>query len=135
MRALDAAAIDGLGIPGAVLMERAGLAAAHEILQRHPPPARGDRCGPGNNGGDGFVVARHLRRRGLEVRGCWSARPRGWSANRAPTSTVAERLGVPVVRRPQAAVLRRALRRADVVVDALFGTGFRGAIRNEPVRA
>ena len=56
MRALDRAAIDGLGIPAAVLMERAGLAAAHEILQRHADASRAAVvAGTGNNGGDGFV--------------------------------------------------------------------------------
>ena len=67
MRALDAGAI-GLGIPAAVLMERAGVAAAAEILERHPPPARvAIVAGSGNNGGDGFVVARHLQSAGLDV--------------------------------------------------------------------
>src|SRR5947209_19016696 len=69
MRALDRAAIETLGIPGAVLMERAGLGAAHEIIQRF-----GDAgpvvvvAGGGNNGGDGFVVARHLLAAGLDAR-------------------------------------------------------------------
>src|SRR5580765_6889510 len=60
MRALDAAAID-LGIPAAVLMERAGLGAAHEIMSRFSDRRRfAIVAGTGNNGGDGFVVARHL---------------------------------------------------------------------------
>ena len=61
MRALDAVAIESLGIPGAVLMERAGVAAAQEILEPFPETERAAVvCGSGNNGGDGFVVARHL---------------------------------------------------------------------------
>ena len=66
MRALDAAAI-GLGIPAAVLMERAGLGAAHEVMSRFPDRQRfAVVAGTGNNGGDGFVVARHLLAAGLE---------------------------------------------------------------------
>ena len=66
MRALDAAAI-GLGIPAAVLMERAGLGAAHEIMSRFPDRRRfAIVAGTGNNGGDGFVVGRHLLAAGLE---------------------------------------------------------------------
>lgn len=68
MRALDSAAIETLGIPGAVLMERAGLGAAHEIAERFGEAERvAVVAGGGNNGGDGFVVARHLLSAGLDV--------------------------------------------------------------------
>jgi ADP-dependent NAD(P)H-hydrate dehydratase / NAD(P)H-hydrate epimerase len=131
MRALDEAAI-ALGIPAAVLMERAGVAAAGEILERHPPPGRVVVvAGTGNNGGDGFVVARHLQAGGLDVEVLLTGPATRLSPESRANLTVAERLGISVVRRPQAAVLRRALRRADVVVDALFGTGFRGAPRRD----
>ena len=58
-----------LGIPGGVLMERAGVAMAHEILERFPNRLRSALavCGGGNNGGDGFVIARELRRAGARV--------------------------------------------------------------------
>ena len=130
MRALDRAAIETLGIPGSVLMERAGLGAAHEILQRY-----GDAgpvvvvAGVGNNGGDGFVVARHLLAAGLDVRVVLIGAATRLGEDARRYLTVAERLGVPVTRRPQAAALRRALRGAGVIVDALFGTGFEGEPR------
>src|SRR4030095_2071428 len=71
MRALDARAIASLGIPGPRLMEAAGTGAARLITRRFGPVRRGDvviLCGKGNNGGDGFVVARRLRAAGARVR-------------------------------------------------------------------
>jgi ADP-dependent NAD(P)H-hydrate dehydratase / NAD(P)H-hydrate epimerase len=130
MRALDRAAIEMLGVPGAVLMERAGLGAAHEIIQRY-----GDLgpavivAGAGNNGGDGFVVARHLLAAGMEVRVLLLGAASRLGDDARLYLRVAERLGVAVIKRPDAAALRRALRGAEVIVDALFGTGFAGQPR------
>ena len=71
MRALDARAIRELGIPGPRLMEAAGSGAA-ALIARWYAPVDGKAivlvCGKGNNGGDGFVVARRLRGRGAAVR-------------------------------------------------------------------
>ena len=67
MRAADAGAIAD-GIPGIDLMERAGEAVAEAALQRWPGRSALVLCGPGNNGGDGFVAARHLVRAGVPVR-------------------------------------------------------------------
>ena len=130
MRSLDAAAIDGLGIPGAVLMERAGLAAAHEVLQRHPDAHRATIvCGAGNNGGDGFVVARHLRSAGLEVRTALVGPLTRLSPDARTNHDVCKRMGIPVIRTSDRAAVRRLLRTADVAVDALLGTGATGAPR------
>src|SRR5205823_12385326 len=79
MRAVDRRAIEDIGIPGVVLMERAGVAAAEAIL------ALGGRsaaviCGGGNNGGDGYVVARHLLSAGWEVECLLAADPAGLPA-------------------------------------------------------
>lgn len=72
MRAIEAAAIASGAVTGAELMERAGIGALDAILRRWPAfvtaPSRATvLCGPGNNGGDGFVIARHLARRGWTV--------------------------------------------------------------------
>ncbi len=67
MRQIDRAAIEGLGIPGLVLMENAGLRIVRALRARFEDVARETTvivAGKGNNGGDGFVVARHLAKSG-----------------------------------------------------------------------
>jgi len=71
MQAVDAYAITKLGIPGAVLMENAGAGVTEgvmDIVSVRPSASAVVLCGPGNNGGDGFVVARRLALSGISVR-------------------------------------------------------------------
>jgi len=136
MRALDRAAIEGLGIPGPVLMERAGLAAAHELAERYPQAERV--CvvaGTGNNGGDGFVVARHLLAAGRDVDVALIGAASRLSEDARAQLAILGRLGLEPTRRPRPAELRRLLRRSQVAVDALFGTGFTGSPRAEAAAA
>jgi NAD(P)H-hydrate epimerase len=134
MRALDARAIRELGIPGPRLMDHAGTGAAARIA-RWLAPIRGKTvvvvCGKGNNGGDGFVVARRLKARGAAVRVLLVGRRdevRGDAADalgrwRGRVEEIADPSG-----------LARALAGADLIVDALLGTGVSGAARG-PVAA
>jgi hydroxyethylthiazole kinase-like uncharacterized protein yjeF len=110
MRAAEAAAIAG-GTPVETLMERAGLALAEAVFQ-----FAGNRpvlllCGPGNNSGDGYVAARHLRERGLAVRIAASAEPASDAARWARGQWDG-----PVEEFATADP-------AAVLVDCLFGTG------------
>jgi ADP-dependent NAD(P)H-hydrate dehydratase / NAD(P)H-hydrate epimerase len=124
---LDRAA-QARGISAADLMERAGEAVAR-AAEDLAGGAYGRRavvvCGKGNNGGDGFVAARRLARRGMRV-DVLTLEPA--DELREPAATNARRMSEVDARvlsfSPAAAA--RALERADVAIDAIFGTGFRG---------
>jgi hydroxyethylthiazole kinase-like uncharacterized protein yjeF len=124
LRASDAWAIEERGIPGLDLMERAaeGLLAVVEDVA--PEGRVVVVCGGGNNGGDGYAVARLLRERGRHADVLWTSAP---EALKGDAATNAQRLGGQGVERfaPQ------ALDGAAVIVDAILGTGFRGAPRED----
>jgi ADP-dependent NAD(P)H-hydrate dehydratase / NAD(P)H-hydrate epimerase len=120
-RALDTWAIQERGIAGLDLMERAGTGLA-DVIERHAPAGRVVVvCGKGNNGGDGFVLARVLHRRGREVSVAVLAEAEQY---RGEARTNLERLPVQP-RRFDA----QALDGAAVIVDAILGTGFSGEVR------
>ncbi len=132
MSRADSAAQE-LGIPGGVLMERAGAAMAGEIMRRYPPRrlrSLGLRAlvvaGGGNNGGDGFVIARELHRSGVEV--TVVATKDDYSGDPATNLAVLRNLGVEV-HGPE--MLGELLTGAGLVVDALLGTGFSGEVREK----
>lgn len=102
------------GVSGLSLMERAGRAVA-EAAARFAPRRVVVLCGPGNNGGDGFVAARHLQERGCAVQiALLGAR----GALKGDAAVMAERWNGPVV-----PLAPEALAGADLVIDALFGAG------------
>ena len=134
MRALDARAIRELGIPGGRLMDAAGSGAAG-LITRWLTPIRGRHvvvvCGKGNNGGDGFVVARRLRTRGAAVQVFLTAR-RDEVEGDAAAALAGWRGRVEAIDAgPDPGALVRALERADAVVDALLGTGLTGPARGQ----
>jgi NAD(P)H-hydrate epimerase len=111
----DRLAVEG-GVPGRVLMENAGRAVADEVSARFPD-ARSVAvlCGPGSNGGDGFVAARHLLDKGYAVRLGFNGDP-----SRLPQDAAAmAKLWTGAVE----PLHRDLLANSDVVVDALFGAG------------
>jgi hydroxyethylthiazole kinase-like uncharacterized protein yjeF len=116
IRELDRRLIEEVGIPGPVLMEHAAHLVA-DVVRAHHPAARRVTvlCGPGNNGGDGYVVARHLAIAGLLVRAVPVLPPR--TPDCVLHAGIAARLGLVGDPLP-----------ADLVVDAIFGTGQRGAV-------
>jgi ADP-dependent NAD(P)H-hydrate dehydratase / NAD(P)H-hydrate epimerase len=119
MRALDREVIDTIGVPGAVLMEAAGRAVAERVRALAPRGEVVVYAGPGNNGGDGFVAARHLMNWGIATRVLlWADRHK--IRGDAHLHLVAcEKTGVCVLN-PGAP---EETADAAVVVDALLGTG------------
>ena len=128
MRATDAAAIEGLGIPGGHLMERAGAAVARELMLAFEPESVVVYAGKGNNGGDGFVVARELFNAGVEVTVFAIAGRDAYKGDARLNLEIAEKLGVEIVDGVE------PVGDADVAVDAVFGTGFTGAAEGAPPR-
>jgi NAD(P)H-hydrate epimerase len=133
MRALDREVIERLGVPGVVLMESAGRGVVDVIAARLDVPRSRFAvfCGPGNNGGDGFVVARHLANRGAQAHVVLCV-PEERVTGDARVHYLACR-GSNVVFHDAAtdAQLRAALPAlagADCVVDALLGTGLQRAV-------
>lgn len=119
MRAIESAAINSGAVTGLELMERAGRAVAGQIRLRWPKPGRATvLCGPGNNGGDGYVVARHLHLAG------WQVQVLGMDNTPGPDAAAMKRRWQQIG--DIAALTVGAMRHcpdSDVYVDAIFGIG------------
>lgn len=155
MQQLDAAAIKKLSIPGLVLMENAGRAFVDK-LEHHIAPLH-DKfflilCGKGNNGGDGFVIARHLANRGARVHVVLLAKKKDVKgdaktnlgivlkllASKKSSVTFDEiysrkkfsrRTNSPLLLGERQRVRSQAETPNRIIVDALFGTGFQGEVK------
>jgi len=133
MRLLDKAACHDFGIPALVLMENAGRGVAEAVAQRLEGGGRVLLlCGPGNNGGDGFVAARHLANAGYEVTVLSPRLPGKKCPDAALNAAVVKEMGLPLrvlaAGDDPGAVLKE-LGRFDVICDALLGTGHEGALK------
>jgi NAD(P)H-hydrate epimerase len=137
MRAFDAHAMTSCQVPSVVLMENAGRGAADAIARRFfGTGVRGRRvavvCGAGNNGGDGYVVGRHLLLRGADVRLVAAVDPARLKGDARVNHDAFAGVGGEVRRvAPSRAAVGAALEGAEVVVDALFGTGLDRPIEGE----
>lgn len=113
MRAAEQAAIDA-GTPVKTLMERAGAALAEAAYRFAGPKPTLILCGPGNNGGDGYVAARHLQARGVAVRVTALSEPKSAAAKWARSQWDGE-----------VETLSQDTKGAPLLIDALFGTGLK----------
>ncbi|MBW2064980.1 MAG: NAD(P)H-hydrate dehydratase [Deltaproteobacteria bacterium] len=135
MQEIDRLAIKELGIPGVVLMENAARGAARIFLDHFRPP-RGSRvivlCGPGNNGGDGYVMARYLNEAGLKLTVLVLA-PEGKISGDALTNlNIIKELGLEIRHVPgqeQWAENQHLIDRSDYIIDGIFGTGLSSQVR------
>jgi NAD(P)H-hydrate epimerase len=136
VRELDRRAIEEYGVPGVVLMENAGRGAAELLIRLNPE--RGPvvvYCGKGNNGGDGLVIARHLDINGLPVAVALFADPETLTGDAAINYGIVSKGRVPI-RLPlhgqaplEPHVIPSLPKQPAWIVDALFGTGLSGPIR------
>ena len=140
MKQIDEHVIKNIGLSSLVLMENAGRSVA-EILKQRIPKLNEKRitvvAGRGNNGGDGLACARHLLNLGADVKiFVLAGAKEELSPEAATNAAILERSGVPVKYVAKGVnKLSSALARADVVVDAIFGIGVKGAVRGIAERA
>lgn len=130
MARVDRAAVDELGVPSMVLMENAALGLAEAVARSFPEAATvAIYCGPGNNGGDGLALARHLAVRGYRVCCVLVFAGKETRGDAATQLEICRRMGEALVPLREVGPDEpldeafAAARGADLVVDALFGTG------------
>ncbi|WP_198470924.1 NAD(P)H-hydrate dehydratase [Acetomicrobium sp. S15 = DSM 107314] len=133
-RACDEQAASLLGFSGAVMMENAGRNATDALLEEFP--GIDEVCifaGPGNNGGDGFVIARHLLVRGIRSTVILAFPEERSKGDAALNLAIARRCGIPILssREMSDEAISEIVSRSDLVVDALLGTGSSGPPRGE----
>jgi NAD(P)H-hydrate epimerase len=133
VRRVDRRAIEEYGVPGVVLMENAGRGSA-ELLRRLGIHGRvAVCCGKGNNGGDGFVLARHLDNHHIPIKVLLFADPDELSGDAAVHYRILTHSELPIRIHSTTSLNHDAVRSdlvgAEWIVDALFGTGLAGAVR------
>ncbi|MCL2421345.1 MAG: NAD(P)H-hydrate dehydratase [Defluviitaleaceae bacterium] len=129
MRAIEERAVKALGIPSILLMENAAQQTVKHImalLESKSDPKVVVVCGPGNNGGDGFAIARLLHVKGIKVQAVLAGD--NVKGDALTNLQIAKKMGL-----LSEAPLNALLPSADLIVDALFGTGLKGAIAGELV--
>ena len=139
VRAFDGWAINELGIPGVVLMENAGRSCA-ELIKDRLADVAGARvcifCGTGNNGGDGYVIARHLLNSGFKVTVIVVGDRNKIKGDAKINLDILERLGQPIEKLDLSdsdipGRVKAYSAGADMLVDAIFGTGLSGQLSDE----
>jgi hydroxyethylthiazole kinase-like uncharacterized protein yjeF len=139
VRAFDAWAINTLRIPGVVLMENAGRSCA-ELVEDKLKDVAGPKvcifCGTGNNGGDGYVIARHLINRGIRVTVVVCGDRSKIKGDAKINLNILERMGQSIeLLNPADNYISKQVEffcaGADIIVDGLFGTGLRGQLSDQ----
>jgi hydroxyethylthiazole kinase-like uncharacterized protein yjeF len=126
MQDIDHKTIEEYGLAGIVLMERAGCATAARIKELYPPNSVSVVAGGGNNGGDGFVIARQLHNSGQSVKVFLFADPERLKGDALINYQAAQKFGVTIERKQK---ITPDEFEGSVVVDALLGTGLEKNVR------
>lgn len=131
MRTLDRRATEEFGVPSIVLMENAGVR-AFDVALDMLSEIDGSRvlviAGKGNNGGDGFVVARHFHEVGVDVRVALVGRIEDVKGDAGVNLGIAKKSGIVIDEIAELGDLPMKLAHCDLIVDALLGTGIRGEV-------
>ncbi|HAX61579.1 MAG TPA: NAD(P)H-hydrate epimerase [Elusimicrobia bacterium] len=130
IRRLDGLAVEKFLIPSIVLMENAGKNTAEIILKKFHPRQVTIFCGGGNNGGDGFVIARHLFNHGIKVKVFTAQKTSKYSGDALTNLNIIRKIKIPVTYLSSQKI---KIPKVDLIVDALLGTGTKGKIR-EPYK-
>jgi NAD(P)H-hydrate epimerase len=136
MREMDRITIEEFGIPGQVLMENAGRGATQFFLQQFGAMSAatvGILAGRGNNGGDGFVMARYLRQLGIDVRVYLLSERHRIRGDAAANLNLLDPLGIPVVALPDPETFASrhvAMKHHGIWIDAILGTGLESDVRD-----
>jgi len=135
MKDMDRLAMDRIGIPGMVLMENAAGGACRVFLE-HFNPDHGSHvavfCGKGNNGGDGFAMARRLSEKGLKVIVICLAPVSQLAGDALVNFEIVERLGLAVIQAATPSELTACsepLRESDYIIDGILGTGLNSDVK------
>jgi NAD(P)H-hydrate epimerase len=140
VRAFDAWAINELDVPGIVLMENAGRSCAQfiiETLSKIKNPKVCIFCGTGNNGGDGFVIARHLLNAGFAVTVAVCGNIDKIRGDAMVNLNILTRLGLKIERLDMEGAdaiddrVTKLAGEANMIIDAIFGTGLTGTLGDE----
>jgi ADP-dependent NAD(P)H-hydrate dehydratase / NAD(P)H-hydrate epimerase len=133
MQQMDQYTMETIGLPGIVLMENAGAKVVEEIMSSSPrlKPKVIILAGGGNNGGDGFVIARRLYDLGLEPILCLLVDPNRIKGDAKVHLDVYINRGLPLFLYDEHTIeqLRNELNQADIIIDAILGTGVNGPVR------
>jgi ADP-dependent NAD(P)H-hydrate dehydratase / NAD(P)H-hydrate epimerase len=135
MREMDAATITTFGLPGRVLMENAGRGATQILFERFPGIVEmkvGVMAGRGNNGGDGFVIARYLGQKGTPVTVFLLTAHETLQGDAAANYQLLSSLSIPIIEIPDAETFAKHLtlmRHQDLWVDAILGTGLMADVK------
>ncbi len=140
-REIDRKAIEKYEIPGIILMENAGRNVVEVILKMLPDPNKAKVaifCGKGNNGGDGFVIARHLYNKRIDISVYLTTKVHNVLTGGDTSTNLKILLNMNIeIKELQVDDINRIekeLHGCNLIVDAIFGTGLSGEIR-EPVRS
>ncbi len=130
MRALDSYAIEKTGISGMILMENAALSCVRFLEERFDITKSSFAvfCGKGNNGGDGFAIARHLFSKGAEVY-IYLTNGTEFEGDALQNYRIVRSLGIAMIEIDSGEFLPNFILSADCVIDAILGTGIMGAPR------